>query len=176
MRLTKDNWIVLGVLAVVTVAYFLVVYRAQSSSLAEVRASTAQTKRDLEQSVSKAAQVPPMLRQIEAMKQRYNKDWDRRLPQRQELAGFLREISQHLSEEQLSNGTIKPGDPTRGPLYHRLPISMTFEGTFLSLARFVKRVDEMTRLTRIDRFEIEPGQGDGGLSMEVGMNIYFTEE
>lgn len=176
MRVSRDNWIVLGILVVVTATYLLVVNEWQSSALESVRAETAQRERQLSGDGDKASRVLPMVRQIEEMKQRYNKDWDRRLPQRQELAGFLREISSNLAEEKLTNQMIAPGQPTRSPLYHVLPITMKFEGSFLSLAGFLRRVDEMTRLTRIEQLKIAPKKNSPHLQMEVGMNIYFTEQ
>lgn len=176
MRLSRDNLIVLGILAAITVCYVLVVYRSQSSALEKIDVRTAQTKRQLEQNMAAAGQVPPLLRQIGEMKRRYNKDWVRRLPQRKELAGFLREIASNLVQENLSNQIIQPGSATRGPLYNRLPISMQFEGEFLALARFLQRVDEMTRLTRIEHLKIAPAPDGRKLSMGLGMNIYFTEK
>ncbi len=175
MRLSRDNLIVLGILAVVTIAYMFVVYRPQSKSMEDVHIRRAERQRELEAGARKASCVPPMIREIDKMRKRFNKDWDRRLPQRQELAGFLREISSNLGHKKLSNQIIQPGNPTRGPLYNRLPITMKFEGDFLSLAEFLVRVDEMTRLTRIEQLVIEPSKDNGVLSVEMGMNIYFTE-
>jgi Tfp pilus assembly protein PilO len=176
MRLSRDNLIVLGILVVITVTYALVIYRAQSSALAELEARAAETRRQLSEQTVKAERMPPMIRQIELMKQRYNKDWDRRLPQRKELAEFLREIAANLAEENLANEMIRPGNPSRGPLYNCLPITMKFEGDFLSLANFLRRVDKMTRLTRIERLEIQPGKDHRKLPITLGMNIYFTEQ
>ena len=178
MRLTRDSLIVLGIVAAITVTYVVVVYRRQSSTLEAVGGEAAECRRQLEGDLVKTAPIPHMARDIETMKRRFDKDWQRRLPQRQELAGFLREISTHLSEAGLrSDATvIEPGRPTRGTLYNRLPITMKFEGDFLSLASFLKRVDDMTRLTRIEKLRIVPDADGDLLKIEVGMNIYFTEQ
>ena len=175
MPLSRDNLVVLGIVVVVAATYLLVVFRSQSASLEEVRERTAECRRQLEADGVKAAPVPHMARDVETMKRRYDKDWRRRLPQRQELAGFLHEISANLSEEKLSNQIIQPGRPTRGSLYNRLPITMKFEGSFLALAGFLKRVDGMTRLTRIEQLSMAPKDSGEDLSIELGMNIYFTE-
>lgn len=175
IRLSRDSLIVLGILAVIVLTYVVVIYRWQSNSLEEARGRIAEGERRLQADGRKATLVPAMIRQIESMKQRFNKDWDRRLPERKELAGFLREISANLAQERLFNQMIQPGNPTRGPLYNRLPITMTFEGDFLALARFLRRVDRMTRLTRVEKLIVKLAQGGNDLSIELGMNIYFTE-
>jgi len=176
MRVSRDNWIVLGILAVLVVTYGGVVYRRQSNRLEDLREKIAARKRQHQADAAKAARVPPMMREIEHMKQRYNSDWNRRLPASQELAGFLREISANLAEENLSRPMIAPGDPTRGSLYNVLPITMKFEGDFLSLAAFLRRVDGMTRLTRIEQLSIRPETTGSGMAIVLGMNIYFTEQ
>jgi len=175
MRLSRDNLIILGIVVVITVTYVAVIYRRQSRTLEDVRVSLADRQRGLRTSGMTASRVPGMVREIESMKQCYNTEWDRRLPKRKELAEFLREISSNLARERLINQIIKPGNPSRTPLYNRLPITMEFEGDFLSLARFLKRVDHMARLTRIEKMTIEPAKDSRDLAIELGMNIYFTE-
>lgn len=175
LHLDRDNLVMLGILAVVGAAYVAVVHRWQSRSMEQVQARSAQLRRQLEAESGKAMRVPPMVREIEALKQHYG-NWDRRLPQRKELAGFLREIGANLESERLSRPAIMPGDPTRGPLYNRLPIKMKFEGDFLALGGFLRRVDGMTRLTRVDELVIQPKPEGDSLAVEMGMNIYFTEQ
>ena len=177
MRLTRSNLIVLGIMVAITVTYVLVVFRSQSGTLEEIETRAAQRRRELESDVAKAAPIPHMVREIEAMKRRFDQDWQRRLPQRQELAAFLREISTNLSQAGLgAHATIEPGKSTHGPLYHRLPITLRLEGDFLALAGFLKRVDGMARLTRIEQLKITSMDSNQGLQIEVGMNIYFTEQ
>jgi type IV pilus assembly protein PilO len=177
MRLTRSNLIVLGIMAAVTVTYVLVVFRGQSSTLEGIQARAAQCRRELESDAAKAAPIPHMVREIEAMKRRFDQDWQRRLPQRQELAAFLREISTNLSQAGLgAHATIEPGKPTHGPLYNQLPITVKLEGGFLALADFLTRVDAMARLTRIEQLKITRMEGSQRLQIEVGMNIYFTEQ
>ena len=184
MLLSRDNMIVLGILTVITITYFAVVYRTQSAAADDVSSQKIEIKRHIKTDSEMAARVSPMLRQIEKMKRRYNdEDWGQRLPERQELAGFLHEIASGLSQEKLINQLIQPGNPSETPLYNCLPITLRCEGDFLSLARFLKRIDGMTRLVRIERLTIESGEDtqhkvsqSGKLQIEMGMNIYFTEQ
>jgi len=176
MRLSRDSWAVLGILVVITATYVLVVHRWQASQLRDLREQIAIEQRGLSSEADKADGVSRMLRQVEQMRRRYSTDWCRRLPERQELAGFLREITTNLSREKLDNPIIAPGNPTRGALYNVLPITMRFDGSFPALAGFLQRVDRMARLTRIEQLTIEPRGGHGQLAIVLGMNIYFTEQ
>lgn len=176
MRIGKDNLVMVGIFAGLVLAYFAVVYRLQSKWLEQAADQLAQRKRQIETDAVSAARVAPLAQEVEEMKQRYNKDWDRRLPKSKELAEFLREISGNLAQENLGNQLTKTGTPNRGNLFNRMPITMSFEGDFLALGRFLQRVDSMTRLTRIEQLTIEPKKDAGSaLAVELGMNIYFTE-
>ncbi len=97
------------------------------------------------------------------------------MPQSKELAGFLTEISAILASEQITNQSIEPGDPVREELYHTLPIIMKFEGSYLSLASLLKRIDEMERLTRVQKMAIKTDDNSKSVNIELHMNIYFAE-
>jgi Tfp pilus assembly protein PilO len=118
-----------------------------------------------------------MVRQVEEMKTLYQ-NFDRRLPGRQELGGFLREISSNLSEEGFTNKVIEPAQPARETLFHTLPIILRFRGSYPSLASFLQRLERMERLTQVQRLSVaRAGSKMAGddLRIEVRMNIYFTE-
>jgi len=177
---TRDNLIVVGVLLAAVVAAAVLVYRPQRKELRELRTRIARQKIRLVENAGRASSVPSLLRHVQAMKKRY-RNFDRRLPEQQELGGFLRQISSNLSEEEsLSNQLIEPGNPTRSRLFHTLPIVLRFQGSYLSLASFLKRLEEMERLTQIEKLSITscapaPEGTTQGVEIELLMNIYFTE-
>lgn len=176
MRLSRDNLAFLGIVVVITTTYFLVVFRAQRRREAEIRAQVRERQKQIRCDALTVSRIAPMVREMQALKRRFCGDWHRRLPRRKELAGFLREICSYLAEENLCNQTIRPGTPSRGSLYNRLPITLDFEGNFPGLMGFLRRIDSMTRLTRVEQLEIRPGTQPGRLSIRLGMNIYFTEQ
>jgi len=177
---TRDNLIVVGVLLAIVVAGAVLVYLPQRKQLRDLRTRTARQKIHLVENAGRASSVPSLLRHVQVMKKHY-RNFDRRLPAQQELGGFLREISGNLSEEQsLSNQLIEPGNPTRSKLFHTLPIILRFQGSYLSLASFLKRLERMERLTQIEKLSITscspaPAGTTQGVDIELLMNIYFTE-
>ena len=173
-RILKESWLVLGLLVGAVTASIMLVYVPQGRKFDSLRAAIASREVELAAKATKAAVVPELLCQVESMKQRY-KDFHRRLPQRQELGGFLREISHRLGREDLSNQLIEPGNPAREELFHTLPIIMRFKGSYLSLASLLERIDRMERLTRVQRLKIAGQKKGRDLDIELQMNIYFTE-
>ncbi|MHC4985873.1 MAG: type IV pilus inner membrane component PilO [Planctomycetota bacterium] len=164
----------LAVVATVIVAVVVLVFMPQQRELKRLKTELTTHERKLSADSQQASVVPQLLREVEAMRRRY-KDFDRRLPKQKELGEFLRDISSHLAAESLSNQVIEPGSPKRSELFHTLPIVLRFEGTYLEMARFLKRLDEMERLTRVERLHLVRQPESDQLEAELQINIYFTE-
>ena len=175
ISLTKDSWVVLGVLAVIIAAVVVLVYMPQGRKLEELRTSITSRKDALESQARKVAVLPKMLRQVEQLKNRY-RNFDQRLPKRTDLEGFLREISSQLAKESdLISDSYTPGDPEQEELVHKLPIKMRLRGSYLSLASFLKRVGNMQRLTRVERLILKQDPEGTELDIDMQLNIYFYE-
>jgi len=180
VKLTKENWIMAGILVALVLAAVLAVYLPQSRKRDQINSEVVSEKLSMETDLKTCQVVPELVRQVDEMKNRY-RNLDRRLPKQKELGGFLREISANLLQARLANQIIEPGKPDQEELYHTLPIMMKFEGNYLSLANFLKRIDDMERLTRVQKMNITldrdatKDKPEGNVSIELQLNIYFTE-
>lgn len=177
--LSRDNLIVGGIVLAMAAASWLLVYMPQGRTLSSLRSQRVLEQATLDSTASMAAVVPELSRRVEELKSRYH-DFDRRLPAQIELGGFLKEISASLGGEGIVNQSIEPMSPKKEELYHTLPITMKFKGTFLSLARFLHESESMARLTKVQRLVISPDNNDRAreadkLNIELQLNIYFTE-
>jgi len=173
-HMTKNDLIILGILMVIIVGAVAFFFVPQGRKLDQLQCQLARKQQILSSESREASVVPKMLRRVEAMKSRYA-GWDRKMPGRKELGQFLGEISGNLASEKLSDQVIEPGNPTRGQLFHTLPIIMRFRGSYPSLANFLERIDKMQRLTRVQKLKIKADTGHKDLNIELLMNIYFTE-
>ena len=171
---TRDNLVMIGVLATIVVATIVLVYGPQVRALDRLQTDIASQRLLFAKDSQRASVVPDLARQVEELKSRY-KDFDRRLPKSRELGGFLREISSDLSGERLEDLMINPGNPTREELFHTYPIVLKFRGSYLSLVGFLERVSEMERATRVQNLKISRSADDAALNIELQLNIYFTE-
>lgn len=178
---TRDSLIVLGLLLAIVVVATVVVYAPQMREVARLKAEIAEQELHLADCAEKARGVPMLVRDVREMRARYS-NFDRRLPQKKELGGFLREISGNVSEGNLWNHVIEPGNPTRTRLFNTLPITLRFQGSYLALARFLRKLGAMERLTQIQRLHVcgrneasRDSKGPEKVDVELLMNIYFTE-
>ncbi len=87
-------------------------------------------------------------------------------------------IGSHLETENLSGQLIEPGSPSSDELFHTLPIILRFNGSYLSVASFLNKLEGMERLTRVQKLQIRRDKKSGRpgeLEVELHINIYFTE-
>jgi Tfp pilus assembly protein PilO len=174
LQTIKDNIIVLCVMLTLILVATVAVYLPQGRKLASLKTERVTQKQSLQCDAQKASGVSEMQRDVQEMKNRY-KNFDRRLPKQKELGGFLREISANLSHEKLANQSIEPGVPSKEDLFHTLPISMKFQGSYASLVNFLKRIDNMERLTRVYKMTVMTNDKTSAVNIELLMNIYFSE-
>jgi len=172
--LTRDNVIVGGIALAMVAAAVVFVHVPASRKLDRARNGIATEETALVAKADKTKTVPELQRQINAMRSKH-KNFDRRLPRRQELGEFLRQISESVVIENLTDQVIEPGQPLQEDLYHTLPIVLRFQGSYLALARFLERIDQAERLARVQKLSIATKPGESLLDVTVQLNIYFTE-
>ena len=172
IKFTRQSWVMVAVAMVLVGAAVVGIYSPQNRKLHDLRTQITAQKMSLESDSKRASVVPEMLRKVQEMKGRY-KDFDQRLPRSKELGVFLQEITQIQSGSQLSEAHME--NPTSEELFNTMPIRMHFRGSYLALAEFLKNIDGMQRITRVQKLAIlSPKDGDV-LEIELLMNIYFTK-
>lgn len=174
INLRRQNIAGLAAAVALVAVATLLVYRPQSRKLDEIRQNVASAQESLMADTRRASIVPELVRQIDEMKKRYS-GFERKLPPNQDLGEFLAQITNDLKEEALSDAEIEPKSPLKGELYQTLPILMRCEGSYLSVASFLQRLDKMQRLARVHTLRILPGQKGSSFQVEMLLNIYFTE-
>jgi len=167
--------IFVAVVAVLIGGYSLVVHFPQSNRLDSVRDKISRVAQQCEEDAAKAEHIPQMQADVERLKSEFQ-DFDRRLPRQQELGEFLREISSTGIAGELDDQMIKPGNPSTGSLYNRLPILMDFTCSFTELVGFLNRLNAMPRLTRVERITVSPTtDATERVKVHMQVNIYFTK-
>jgi Tfp pilus assembly protein PilO len=172
-HLSRDNLVVLGILALLVAVAVFGVYMPQASQAAEYERAIHADQVKIEQTEHQISVVPTMARRVEAMRLEY-KDFDRKLPKRKELGDFLRQINASLAEQDLANKMIQTGQPSAEGRFQRLPITMQFSGEYLPLCTFLDRMAKTRRLAQVRQLSITRDE-KGKLDIDLQMNIYFKE-
>ncbi|HLL88418.1 MAG TPA: type 4a pilus biogenesis protein PilO, partial [Tepidisphaeraceae bacterium] len=172
----RTQWILGGALAAFVVGFALFGYRPAAQRLATLAMEIESKERSLAADEVNARKLPVVALEVEKLRARLER-FDKKLPNQQELGPFIGDITQASQAATLRRLTVQPGVAKRGELFSELPISLNFEGDFLSVFSFLQQTEGMQRLTRIRSLAVRSKDTKlGTVDVQVSMNIYFSEE
>ena len=101
-----------------------------------------------------------------------------KLPEKKEVDGILRDITQIAEKYDLNSKRVIPDKVIQGPNYCELPIKLSFIGMFSpSFFNFLRDVEQLPRLTRISSMKIvADNEVSGRVSADVTVTIYYESD
>lgn len=169
------NILILGILILVVLAiayYFLLFSPLRQDYLAKYDERTRREaqKQQLEQT---AAQLENIRRNSDDV-ERQILELSKRIPEQAEIPTLVVQIEEVAQAADVTQLTIEPGDP-QAPLgggdFSRIPITMSFEGTYEQLQDFLLRVRNLARLVTINEVNYEPVEERGGGETTVSRDV-----
>ena len=134
-------------------------------ALSEERADSATNRMEL--------QMMPRLQQEVATLTAQIADFDERIPEQEVLGSFLESLARSAEEHKLRPDAIEPGPPIRSAAVVALPIMFKVHGPFRDVWALVKDIEQMPRLTQIERFKTESTEDKSGIvSAELHIKIF----
>lgn len=119
-------------------------------------------------------ELPRVQREVEEMRRKLASA--RKLPQHQDLGQFYRDMNAFAQEAELSKLTVQPGVPRQRELISEIPVSLSFEGDYLGVCAFLRRAEEMPRLTAMRGLSIKGLDPMAGrVEVQLSMNLYFAD-
>ena len=168
------NILILGVLILIVLGvayYFLLFSPLRQDYLARFNERTQKEaqKAQLEQSVAQLEQIrrdaPNVERQILEL--------SKRIPEQAEIPTLVVQIEQVAREAQVTQLRIEPGQPEAPPGggdFSRIPITMSFEGTYEEMQDvllFVRNLARLVTVNEVSYAEAEPAGGEGTVNRDV---------
>jgi Tfp pilus assembly protein PilO len=174
----RAQWVLGVTLAVIVVGFYVLVYRPNTEKLDGLEMQIAAKRRDLNSNRTRVQILPDVVIAVNEMRNRLDR-FDKKLPRNPELHAFINSITEVSSQAGLRNKwTVEPGVPVRADLYAEWPIALKFEGDFTNVFNFLRRAEQMQRLTRVKGLKVRQLDGagkSGQVQVELSMNIYFAE-
>ena len=148
------NVLVLGILVLIllAVSYYLLLFsplRQEYLTAYEQRSQKEQQKAQLEQEVAQLENVRHNAPDIE----RYILEYSKRIPEQDEIPAFLVQVEEIAREADVTQFQMTPGSPEAPPGrgdFSRIPITMTFQGTYEEMQDFLLRLRNLSRLVTVN--------------------------
>lgn len=171
----RIQWGLGSTMLTMVVAFYVMGYRPASQRLAALHQDIEIKQRELRDNQSRT-QIRPVVedkvRELHKKLQRF----DKKLPRQQEFGQFYNDITFLGRQSALSKCFVEPAAvPRRNDRFVELPIDLRFEGDFLNVFAFLRQIDEMQRLTRVQSLKVTSKGDSGQVEVQLSMNIYYAE-
>jgi Tfp pilus assembly protein PilO len=172
----RAQWILGVSLVVLTLGFWALVYRPNSQKLGDLQMQIDTKRRDVNSNRTRVRILPDVMLAVTEMQARLER-FDKKLPRQPDLSTFINDVTAASHQASLRNVAVNPGVPARHEGYAEWPITLKFEGDFTSVFAFLRRAEEMQRLTRVKGLKVQGASATkpGQVQVELSMNIYFSE-
>ena len=100
-----------------------------------------------------------------------------RLPSGKEVDQVVRQVSELAIESGLEAPAIESDKPVTAAVYMEQPLKMKISGDFNGFHAFLKRLEDMPRVTRIPDMKVTRStETNGHMKSEFTLSIYFQQE
>lgn len=159
MERNDRNTLIIGILIILAlvVGYYFLLFsplRSELTQRSEEQESKEQQLQQLQQQVAELEEVARNAPEIE----RQLLELSKRIPSQPEIPTLVVQVEEVAREAGVTQVSIEPGapePPPEGGDFARVPITMSFEGTYEQLQDFVGRILNLVRLVTINEINYE---------------------
>jgi Tfp pilus assembly protein PilO len=174
-RCARTQWMLAAGTLLVCAGIYALGIRPANAQLAKMDARFNAAQAILNGNQAQARNLPEIEKEIERLRQRVER-FDKKMPKGQDLAEFIKEVTRISRQSSLQKLVWRPEVKLRrSDAFAELPIEFTFSGDFAGVSDFLRRIDQMPRLTRVRKLEMRAGH-PGWVDVRLTMNLYFAEE
>jgi len=158
---SRKQWIAMGV-ALGMVACFMVLFYVPNAGEAKAAArKLAEARADRKIKWHQSQGLADLDEEVTTMTTDYQRDLSR-IPREGEMPEFLKKVSDFLRAAGIQLREVIPEDPQAKEDYVEQPMVLTFETSFRAGYGILDRLENMDRITRVDRLEMVSLPGDEG--------------
>jgi type IV pilus assembly protein PilO len=171
----RAQWVLGSTMLLMILVFYVFGYRPAGARLATLRQDIEIKRRELKDNQSRT-QIRPVVEQTVNERRRKLERFDKKLPKQQDFGQFYNDITFLGRQSDLSKCAVEPAAvPRRNDRVVELPIDLRFEGNFLNVFSFLRQIDQMQRLTRVQSLKVIAKGNTGQVEVQLSMNIYYAE-
>jgi len=176
MRLGFRELILLAVLLALPLLSWWLVFRPQNVEITQARREI-QHKQEMLDKVEATTARNQNLAQENEDNQKKIEAIEARLPSSKEVDQVVRQVSDLAVESGLEPPAIESDKPVTAAMYMEQPLKMKIFGDFNGFHTFLKRLEDLPRVTRIPDMKITRDTSQNGyMKAEFTLSIYFQPE
>jgi Tfp pilus assembly protein PilO len=169
----RAQWGLLAGLILPGFGVYCVLIRPENAALDTARARLTLAQSELARDQVQVQNLPRVELEIEQLRHRVERD-HKLLPSHQDLAEFVDDVTRISKEASLQKLSWHlDSQPKQTNQMALLPVQLSFEGDFQTgVLAFLKATEDMARLTRVRKLDLQTSAGDGQVKAQVVVDIY----
>jgi Tfp pilus assembly protein PilO len=163
---------VCGIAGLFLCDFILCAYLPTRQRLTSLEQAKTQQRCTIDMAAQQGAELPGLKTKLRDA-QRLIERFDACVPSDPELAAFLKRVATLMTEQELTDQVVLPGNEMESGGLGCIPIRMTCQGTLTNLFGFFSRLQTLDRLVRIEKVTIENDAGfSGQLTLQTEVLIF----
>lgn len=176
MRMGLRELVLLGVLLALPLLSWWLVFRPQNAEISQARMEIKHKSEMLDKLSATTSNNENLARQNEENHKKIEAI-EARLPSSKEVDQVVRQVSELAVESGLEPPGIESDKPVAAATYMEQPLKMRISGDFNGFHSFLKRLEDLPRVTRIPDMKITRAPDvNGHMRAEFTLSIYFQQE
>jgi len=176
MRMGFREVVLLAVLLALPLLSWWLVFRPQNSEIAQARLEIKHKSEMLDKLQATTSKNEDLAHQNEENHKKIEAI-EARLPSSKEVDQVIRQVSELAVESGLEPPGIESDKPVAAATFMEQPLKMKINGDFSGFHGFLKRLEELPRVTRIPDMKITRATDvNGHMRAEFTLSIYFQQE
>jgi len=166
----RDQLLVVGILVFIAVLFLLAFHLPHVGQIRGMKEDLKQQREALRQDHQTAQNLHRLALEVRDLRD-VTSHLDEQLPSTEGLDQFLKELAVCMAAESLELLGLKPEAVQKGQQLDELPIQVGFRGTFAGTYRFLRRLESMRRIARVDALQLTVSEGTGPNQLSGTMRL-----
>jgi type IV pilus assembly protein PilO len=176
MRIGLREAILLAVLLALPLTSWWLVFRPQNAVITQAKHEIEHKRSLLMKVQERTVKNQDMARANEEIRKQIE-SIEARLPSNKEVDTVVRQVSDLAIESGLDSPSIVSDKPVAAAMYMEQPLKMKISGDFTGFHDFLRKTEELRRITRINEMKIvRTPDINGHMKAEFTLSIYFQPE
>jgi len=156
--------ILAGILVILVVLYWFLLFNNHSKVLEEARALQTKKQQELREQQTILEDLPKFRKETEEMKRKREVALAQ-LPDKKDIDKLLKDISIYAVESGLEILLFKPQSEIMKNFYAEIPVDVKFSGSYHNLAMFFDRIANLSRIVNISNLVIDKAKELDGVNV-----------
>lgn len=95
-----------------------------------------------------------------------------RIPEKAEIGALIHQLDAKFRERKIALIGLMPLTPKKEKLYTKVPLRLTFKGTFNNIYHLLHELETMNRLLVVEQITVKGGQSGDESTVDLTANIF----